>query len=104
MDFEVAAVRQDSPQQEMALRFVEFLLAPSQQAALLGATGYFPVRSRPGQEWQGSTLIVPSGTWFDRSEFILWPYPRPAVVTLPPTSTGTNEIIPSAEGGVEKAE
>ena len=52
----------------------------------------------------GSTLIVPSGGWFDRSEFILWPYPRPVVVTPPPTSTGTNEITPSAEGGVEKAE
>jgi len=87
VDFEVAAVRQDSPRQEMALRFVEFLLAPSQQAALLGATGYFPVRSRPGQEWTGSTLIMPSGTWFDRSEFILWPYPRPVVVQTPGMET-----------------
>ncbi|NDF17087.1 MAG: extracellular solute-binding protein [Verrucomicrobia bacterium] len=104
VDFEVAGIRQDSSRSEMALRFVEFLLAPSQQAALLGATGYFPVRSRPGQEWTGSTLIMPAGNWFDRSEFILWAYPRPVVVTPPPTSTGTNEITPSAEGGVEKAE
>ena len=92
VDFEVAAVRQDSPRLEVAMRFVEFLLAPSQQAALLGATGYFPVRSRPGQEWAGSTLIVPSGTWFDRSEFILWPYPRPVVV--PPPATETNAVVP----------
>jgi len=97
VDFEVAAVRQDSPHQEMALRFVEFLLAPSQQAALLGATGYFPVRSRPGQEWTGSTLIRPSGTWFDRSEFILWPYPRP-VVGQPPL-TETNAVAPASDSG-----
>jgi hypothetical protein len=94
VDFELAAVKQDSPRMEMALRFVEFLLAPSQQAALLGATGYFPVRSRPGQEWAGSTLIVPSGTWFDRSEFILWPYPRPVVVQPPVTET--NAVMPES--------
>jgi hypothetical protein len=87
----------------MATRFVEFLLAPSQQAALLGATGYFPVRSRPGQEWAGSTLIVPSGTWFDRSEFILWPYPRPAVPAAPEV-TETNGVAPHIEGGMEKTE
>mgnify|MGYP003341707158 CR=1 FL=1 len=98
VDFEVAGVRQDSPRSETALRFVEFLLAPSQQAALLGATGYFPVRSRPGQEWTGSTLIMPSGNWFDRSEFILWPYPRPVVTQ--PMATETNAILP--EGAQEK--
>jgi hypothetical protein len=97
VDFELAAVKQDSPRMEMALRFVEFLLAPSQQAALLGATGYFPVRSRPGQEWMGSTLIVPSGTWFDRSEFILWPYPRPLLV-VEPAVTDTNSTVPVGDG------
>ena len=102
VDFEVAAVRQDSPRQEMALKFVEFLLAPSQQAALLGATGFFPVRSRPGQEWAGSTLIMPSGTWFDRSEFILWPYPRP-VPPPPPEVTDTNAVAPE-DGGDPKSE
>jgi len=98
VDFEVMAVRQDSPRLEMALKFVEFLLAPSQQAALLGATGYFPVRSRPGQEWAGSTLIVPLGTWFDRSEFILWPYPRP-VVSTPVEVTNTNEVVTPSDLG-----
>lgn len=98
VDFEVAAVRQDSPQLEMAMRFVEFLLAAPQQAALLGATGFFPVRSRPGQEWSGSTLIVPSGGWFDRSEFILWPYPR-LVPPLAPGGTDTNGVAPG--DGVE---
>jgi len=97
------AVRQDSPRLEMAMRFAEFLLAPSQQAALLGATGYFSVRSRPGQEWAGSTLIVPSGTWFDRSEFILWPYPKP-VAPAAQEVTHTNEIVPHAEGGARSAE
>ena len=98
VDFELAAVRQDSPQLEVALRFVEFLLAPPQQAALLGATGYFPVRSRPGQEWTGSTLIMPAGNWFDRSEFILWPYPRPVVVQPPVIETNT--VAP--ENGAER--
>jgi len=93
VDFEVAGIRQDSSRSEMALRFVEFLLAPSQQAALLGATGYFPVRSRPGQEWTGSTLIMPAGNWFDRSEFILWAYPRPVVVQ--PQLIETNAATPS---------
>jgi len=100
VDFEVMAVRQDSPRLEMAMRFAEFLLAPPQQAALLGATGYFPVRSRPGQEWAGSTLIVPSGTWFDRSEFILWPYPRP----VPPAAqevTHTNVVVPEGGGDMK---
>ena len=96
VDFEVAAVRQDSPRLEMALKFVEFLLAPPQQAALLGATGYFPVRSRPGQEWAGSTLILPSGTWFDRSEFILWPDPKPVVVPAPVAET--NAVAPESSG------
>jgi len=100
VDFEVMAVRQDSPRLEMAMRFAEFLLAPPQQAALLGATGYFPVRSRPGQEWAGSTLIVPSGTWFDRSEFILWPYPRP-VVSTPVEVTNTNEVVPEGGGDMK---
>ena len=98
VDFEVAGVRQDSPRSEMALRFVEFLLAPSQQAALLGATGYFPVRSRPGQEWTGSTLILPSGNWLDRSEFILWPYPRPVVQ---PSITETNAGVPEKGPGLK---
>ena len=102
VDFEVMAVRQDSPRLEMAMRFAEFLLAPPQQAALLGATGYFPVRSRPGQEWAGSTLIVPSGTWFDRSEFILWPYPKPVAPT-PVEVTNTNEVAPEG-GGVGNSE
>jgi len=100
VDFEVMAVRQDSPRLEMAMRFAEFLLAPPQQAALLGATGYFPVRSRPGQEWAGSTLIVPSGNWFDRSEFILWPYPRP----VPPAAqevTHTNVVVPEGGGDMK---
>ena len=98
VDFEVAGVRQDSPRSEMALRFLEFLLAPPQQAALLGTTGYFPVRSRPGQEWTGSTLIMPSGNWFDRSEFILWPYPKPVVTQ--PMATETNAVAP--DGAQEK--
>ncbi|NCY20757.1 hypothetical protein EBX31_02220 [bacterium] len=98
VDFEVTGVRQDSPRSEMALRFVEFLLAPSQQAALLGATGYFPTRSRPGQEWTGSTLMMPSGSWFDRSEFILWPYPKPVVIQPPVMETNT--IAP--ESGTER--
>ena len=100
VDFEVMAVRQASPRLEMAIRFAEFLLAPPQQAALLGATGYFPVRSRPGQEWAGSTLIVPSGTWFDRSEFILWPYPRP-VPPPAPEATHTNVVAPEGGGEVK---
>ena len=102
VDFEVVAIRENSTKLETAIRFAEFLLAPPQQAALLGATGYFPVRSRPGQEWAGSTLIVPSGTWFDRSEFILWPYPR----SLPPPTqevTHTNEVTPG-DGGESKSE
>jgi hypothetical protein len=102
VDFEVAAIRQDTPRLDVAHRFVEFLLAPPQQAALLGATGYFPVRSRPGQEWAGSTLIVPSGTWFDRSEFILWPYPRP-VPPPAPEVTDTNEVTPG-DGGLGNPE
>jgi hypothetical protein len=70
-------------------------------AALLGATGYFPVGSRPGQEWAGSTLIVPSGTWFDRSEFILWPYPRPVVAQ--PLAIDTNAVVPES-GSEPKSE
>jgi len=104
VDFEVMAIAEASPKKEMAIKFLEFLIAPPQQAALLGATGYFPVRSKPGKEWEGSSMAMPAGPWFDRSEFILWPYPKPVVSTPPPTSTGTNEITPSAEGGMEKAE
>jgi ABC-type glycerol-3-phosphate transport system substrate-binding protein len=96
VDFEVMAVADGSSRKEMACKFLEFLLAPPQQAALLGATGFFPVHSKPGMEWAGSTFVMPSGTWFDRSEFILWPYPQP-VETVPATVTDTNAVMP--EGG-----
>ena len=49
-------------------------------------------------EWAGSTFLMPTGAWFDRSEFILWPYPAPLAVVIPAAVTETN--IP-AESGVE---
>ena len=101
VDFEVMGVREESPKKEAAFRFLEFLLAGPQQAALLGATGYFPVRSKVGAEWVGSTLIMPTGPWFDKSEFILWPYPRPVVEQ--PVATETNSVVP-ASGGEQKSE
>jgi hypothetical protein len=100
VDFEVMGVREDSVKKDMAFRFLEFLLAPSQQAALLGATGFFPVHSKPGLEWAGATLAMPGGTWFDRSEFILWPYPRPVAAVILPTVTETN--LPAETGGEPK--
>ena len=102
VDFEVMGVREDSSRKEVAFRFLEFLLAGPQQSALLGATGYFPVRSKVGAEWVGSTLIMPTGPWFDRSEFIMWPYPRVAVPPPQPTSE-TNAVVP-ASGGEQKSE
>ena len=102
VDFEVMGVREDSSRKEVAFRFLEFLLAGPQQSALLGATGYFPVRSKVGAEWVGSTLIMPTGPWFDRSEFIMWPYPRAAVTAPQPTSE-TNAVVP-ASGGEQKSE
>jgi hypothetical protein len=45
---------------------------------------------------------MPSGTWFDRSEFILWPYPRVAVTPPQPTSE-TNAVVPES-GGEQKSE
>ena len=101
VDFEVMGVREESPKKEAGFRFLEFLLAGPQQAALLGATGYFPVRSKVGAEWVGSTLIMPTGPWFDKSEFILWPYPRPVVEQ--PVATETNSVVP-ASGGEQKSE
>jgi hypothetical protein len=98
VDFEVMGVREDSSRKEMAFRFLEFLLAAPQQSALLGATGYFPVRSKIGAEWAGSALIMPSGTWFDRSEFILWPYPQIVPVAAPPAATEANPPSESGEG------
>lgn len=98
VDFEVMGVREDSSRKEMAFRFLEFLLAAPQQSALLGATGYFPVRSKIGAEWAGSALIMPSGTWFDRSEFILWPYPQIVPVAAPPAATEVNPSSESSEG------
>jgi hypothetical protein len=98
VDFEVMGVREDSSRKEMAFRFLEFLLAAPQQSALLGATGYFPVRSKIGAEWAGSALIMPSGTWFDRSEFILWPYPQIVPVAAPPAATEANPPSESSAG------
>jgi len=100
VDFEVMGVREDSGKKDMAFRFLEFLLAPSQQAALLGATGFFPVHSKPGMEWAGSTLAMPGGQWFDRSEFILWPYPQPMAAVVPVPVTETN--LPAESGGEAK--
>jgi len=102
VDFEVMGVREDSSRKEMAFRFLEFLLAAPQQAALLGTTGYFPVRSKIGAEWAGSALIMPSGTWFDRSEFVLWPYPQIAAAVVPPAVTNTNP--PSESGEATKTQ
>ena len=102
VDFEVMAVPDGSTNKEMACKFLGFLLAPSQQAALLGATGYFPVRSKPGKEWEGSSMAMPAGTWFDRSEFIVWPYPQPVVPITTPV-TETNSVVP-AGGGEQKSQ
>jgi hypothetical protein len=102
VDFEVLGVREESSKKEIAFRFLEFLLAGPQQSALLGATGYFPVRSKVGAEWVGSALIMPSGPWFDRSEFTMWPYPRAAVTPPQPTSE-TNAVVP-VSGGEQKSE
>jgi hypothetical protein len=102
VDFEVMGVREESSKKEVAFRFLEFLLVGPQQSALLGATGYFPVRSKVGAEWVGSALIMPSGPWFDRSEFIMWPYPRVAVTPPQPTSE-TNAVVPIS-GGEQKSE
>ena len=102
VDFEVMGVREESLKKDVAFRFLEFLLAGPQQSALLGATGYFPVRSKVGAEWVGSALIMPSGPWFDRSEFIMWPYPRVAVTPPQPTSE-TNAVVPES-GGEQKSE
>ena len=96
VDFEVMAVPESSSKKEMACKFLDFLLAPSQQAALLGATGYFPVKSKPGKEWEGSSMSMPAGAWFDRSEFILWPHPQPVVPA--PAVTETNAVSPSVGG------
>jgi len=98
VDFEVMAVPDGSAKKEMACKFLDFLLAPSQQAALLGATGYFPVRSKPGKEWEGSSMAMPPGAWFDRSEFILWPHPQPALPATSPV-TGTNALAPAPDLG-----
>ena len=102
VDFEVMGVREESLKKEIAFRFLEFLLAGPQQSALLGATGYFPVHSKPGMEWAGSTFLMPTGPWFDRSEFILWPYPQVAVTSPQPTSE-TNAVVP-ASGWERKSE
>ena len=101
VDFEVMAVPDGSTKKEMACKFLDFLLAPSQQAALLGATGYFPVRSKQGKEWEGSSMAMPAGTWFDRSEFILWPYPQP-VVSVPAGGAETNTVVPANGEGLQK--
>ena len=101
VDFEVMAVPDGSTKKEMACKFLDFLLAPSQQAALLGATGYFPIRSKPGKEWEGSSMVMPAGTWFDRSEFILWPYPQP-VVSVPAGGAETNTVVPANGEGLQK--
>ncbi|NCW28131.1 MAG: extracellular solute-binding protein [Verrucomicrobia bacterium] len=98
VDFEVMAVPDGSAKKEMACKFLDFLLAPSQQAALLGATGYFPVRSKQGKEWEGSSMAMPAGPWFDRSEFILWPYPQP-VLTTPAAVTDTNAGVTAPDLG-----
>jgi hypothetical protein len=103
VDFEVMAVSDGSTKKEMACKFLDFLLASSQQAALLGATGYFPVRSKPGKEWEGSSMAMPAGAWFDRSEFILWPYPQPvAPVASPVPVTETNALVPANGEGLQK--
>jgi len=101
VDFEVMAVPDASPKKEVACKFLDFLLAPSQQAALLGATGYFPVRSKQGKEWEGSSMAMPAGTWFDRSEFILWPYPQPVSPVTSPV-TETNTVVPGNGEGLHK--
>jgi len=101
VDFEVMAVPDASPKKEVACKFLDFLLAPSQQAALLGATGYFPVRSKQGKEWEGSSMAMPAGTWFDRSEFILWPYPQPVSPVTSPV-TETNTVVPGNGEGLQK--
>lgn len=69
IQFDTLVISACSTRLDLAKKFVQFLTAPEQQEKLLADTGYFPVKSHPGQEWKAQ-LSAPTGDWFARSEFL----------------------------------
>ncbi|MFH1067885.1 MAG: hypothetical protein V1746_08295 [bacterium] len=78
VQLDVLVIAAKSPHMEQARKWVEFLIAPPQQKRVLPETGYFPTHTKPGEEWKGSPIPLPSGEWFDKSEFLL---PSPVAPT-----------------------
>lgn len=69
---------------------VSYLVSSVGQKEMTKLTGFFPVRSRRGQELATSTIPLPKTNWLDNSEFLVLDL-EALLVTAPATS-----IIPQA--------
>ncbi|MDR0534683.1 MAG: extracellular solute-binding protein [Verrucomicrobiales bacterium] len=82
-----------SPYAERAQNLIASLLAPAQQARLVQDSGYFPVVSKIGHEFDFAPVPLPKDHWFNRSEFLI---NRPPEAPAPPAPvvSGTQQAEP----------
>lgn len=88
-------VPETSQHHKEAVDLIETLLGEEKQKALMLTTGYFPVRSKFGEEIPTPPLVMPAGDWFNRSELLIVkapphpeePQPQPILTSQADTSS-----------------
>jgi spermidine/putrescine-binding protein len=80
----------DSVARDKGESLVAYLLAAEQQDQLLALSGYFPVVSKIGHEFDSAPLPLPKNHWFNRSEILINRPPEPpAPPPVQPAVSGT---------------
>lgn len=78
VQFDVLVINEKTALKEQALSWLEFLRAEPQQKELCALTGYFPVRGSEASQPK-TTIPLPPGSWFSKSEFLLYHQPPKAI-------------------------
>ncbi|MDR1146035.1 MAG: extracellular solute-binding protein [Verrucomicrobiales bacterium] len=97
---------------DQARELIAWLLSPAQQERLIQDTGYFPVVSKVGHEFDFAPAPLPKDYWFNRSEFLVNrppapPAPAAAVSDQPPPPAprrDKSESPPASDGSAGCAE
>lgn len=99
IEFEQLAVPQKSARHDKALALMLWLLHPEQQNRLLKETGFFQVKSKPGQETDGCPVPLPNAPgWLNWSEFIeAGPLPVPMPEPAPLNPAAATPVAPAGQ-------
>ncbi|MFZ5805584.1 MAG: hypothetical protein ACOY3I_00035 [Verrucomicrobiota bacterium] len=70
IQFDVLAISSRSLKTDAAKKLIGFLTSPAIQERMISETGYLPTHTRPQEEWKGTSMAAPNGSWFEHSEFL----------------------------------